>query len=127
MNKYFANFRVVGEIADMLLMREPKLRLQVDVSQDPPGHQETAFRKYPSRTTFTILDKTLIDDFLAQASIGCVVRLKGTITQSNYIPHRTSYIDTTLTVEGFTFLKKHHQGNDDGVTMRQGGPSYLVH
>lgn len=127
MNSYFAKFHVVGEIADLLLMREPKARLLVDVSQDLPGHEDTEFRKYPSRTTFTILDMSLINRFLVDASIGSVVCLKGRISQSNYIPHRTSYIDTTLAVESFSFVKKLHPGSEDGADPQQRASSLPIH
>jgi hypothetical protein len=105
MGSYFSTFHAIGEVADMLLLREPKLKLLVDISLDPPGHEETAFRKYPNRTSYSISARNLIDRFLAEVAIGKVVELHGRFSQSAYIPHKTAYIDTVFTIDSFTVVK----------------------
>ncbi len=106
MSKYFSGFQIVGEIADMLLLREPDRRLLVDISLDAPGHEKTSFKRHPTRTTFTIFDLHLIDRFMSTAATGDVVEATGSFSQSDYIPHRTSYIDTTFTLKDFKILEK---------------------
>ncbi|MFT5160251.1 MAG: hypothetical protein ACI861_000860 [Paracoccaceae bacterium] len=106
MKKYFSTFHVVGEVADILLQNEPARKLLVDISQDRPGHEKSSFRKHPNRSSFTIFDRELIDQFLAEITIGCVIEVSGGFTQSNYVPHKTTYIDTVFTVDDFSVLRK---------------------
>jgi hypothetical protein len=126
MRSYFSTFHAIGEVADMLLLREPKLKLLVDISLDPPGHEETAFRKYPNRTSYSISDRRLIDRFLSEAAIGKVVEMHGRYTQSAYIPHKTSYIDTVFTIDSFTIIKfKTHDSGPNTWDARHGTPRQL--
>jgi hypothetical protein len=105
MNNYISTFQAIGEVADILLLREPKLKLLVDISPDLPGHEDTAFRKYPNRTSYSICDKYMIDKFLAEVAIGKVIEVKGIFSQTSYIPHKTSYIDTVFLIEHFRIVK----------------------
>ena len=97
---------MVGEIADMLNLKHPEKKLLVDVSSDLPGHEIETVKKYPTRTTLTFIDDEMIEHVLSKASVGDVVKAKGTFTQTNYIPYRTTSIDTTFLVEKFTILEK---------------------
>lgn len=106
MPEYFCEFQIVGEVADMLLMKGPTERLLVDISTDAPGHEDAAFRKYPNRTTLTFEGAEMIADFLASCQIGDVVETSGGITQSEYVPYKTTYIDTVLKVSNFRKLQK---------------------
>lgn len=122
MSAYFMNFHVFGEIADFLLLKEPQRRLLVDVSTDiahrqKPGQangpesgqakgKQSGQRRHANRTTFTILDEDLIETFLNTMAIGDLAEATGTFSQSNYVPHKTSYIDTTFVLIDFQKLKK---------------------
>jgi len=106
MEQYDATFRIVGEIADMLLLRTPEEKLLVDLSVDPPGHEAHTHRKYPSRLACTVKDADLIRDILGNLRIGAVVEVSGSLRQSDYIPHKTSHIDTTLLLTSCRRLKR---------------------
>ena len=105
MDSYFAEFRVVGEVADCLHLKEPQERLLVDISPDAPGHEASAFRKYPTRISCTILDVDLIEAFLTDIKVGDVLDVRGSFTQSNYTPYRSTHIDTICLVRSFTKLR----------------------
>jgi len=105
MYKYFSMFNVVGEVADTKLFQEPEFKLLVDISQDPPGHESTSLRKYPNRTSFTIFDRSLAKRFMAEVKVGTIIEVSGTFSQSNYIPHHTTYIDTVFAIEDFSTPK----------------------
>ncbi len=106
MSAYFMNFHVFGEVADFLLVNEPQRRLLVDLSIDTAGQGDKAPRRHPNRTTFTILDAALIERFLNSVAIGDLTEATGTFSQSNYVPHKTSYIDTTFVMSSFRKLNK---------------------
>jgi hypothetical protein len=105
MVSYVAEFRVVGEIADWLHQKGPQEKLLVDISPDAPGHEAHVFRKYPTRISCTILDPDLIEAFLSEVSIGDVLDVRGSFTQSNYTPYRSTHIDTTCTIQSFRKLR----------------------
>lgn len=114
MSAYFLNFHIFGEVADFLLLKEPQRRLLVDISTDLSSQDG---RRHPNRTTFTILDETLIERFLGTMAVGDLAEARGTFAQSNYVPHKTSYIDTTFEMVEFKRLNKElyalrYQGHD---------------
>ena len=98
--RYFQTFKVLGEVADMMLIDRPERRLLIDISLEPavisPGRNP-----YPARTTFTLTDPDLMERFLTELSIGDVIEADGTFAQADYIPHRTTCIDTTFLMLGF--------------------------
>lgn len=98
--RFFQTFRVVGKVADLLLIDRPERRLLIDVSLEPavmsPGRNP-----YPSRTTFTLTDPELMERFLSEMSVGDIIDADGTFAQADYIPHRTTCIDTTFLMLGF--------------------------
>lgn len=95
MPRYFQSFRVFGEVADLLLLERPERRLLVDISLEPaqtaPGRNP-----YPHRTTFTLSDPVLMERFLGDVSLGDAIEAHGTFAQADYVPHRTTCIDTTF-------------------------------
>jgi hypothetical protein len=105
MNGYFLQFQIVGEVADMLLLDGADRRLLVDVSVDPPIEGEVHLRRYPNRATLTIRDEDVIRQFLSDVSVGDVAEASGSFSQSDYIPHRTTCIDTTFLVTRFRKLE----------------------
>jgi hypothetical protein len=106
MNNYFFAFETVGEIADLLLMTKPTKHLLLDISNDPPGHEKTSLRKYPSRTTFRVMDTDLITEILNTAVKGDTVSVKGAFSQSGYVPYRTTSIDTVFEIQEFKLMHK---------------------
>lgn len=95
MPRYFQSFRFFGEVADLLLLERPERRLLVDISLEPA--QDTPGRNpYPQRTTFTLSDPALMERFLGEISLGDAIEAHGTFSQTNYVPHRTTCIDTTF-------------------------------
>lgn len=95
MPRYFQSFKVFGEVADLMLLERPERRLLIDISLEPamntPGRNP-----YPRRTTFCLADPDLMERFLSEISIGDAIDAEGTFAQSDYIPHRTTCIDTTF-------------------------------
>jgi hypothetical protein len=106
MNNYYFAFETVGEIADLLLMTKPTTHLLLDISNDQPGHEQTSLRKYPSRTAFQVTDTDLINEILNTATKGDVVSVKGVFSQSSYVPHRTTSIDTVFEIQQFEVVHK---------------------
>lgn len=96
MSKYFMQFQVLGEVAGFLLLKEPEKRLLVDISTQAKDEGDSGQRPYPSRTCFSIFQEDLITAFLKQVSVGDTIKATGTFAQTNYVPHKTSYIDTTF-------------------------------
>jgi len=119
MIEYVTEYRVIGEVADLLLLKRPIRKLLVDISPDQPDHDATSFRRHPNRTTHTITDPALIAALSGELEIGDVVEVSGSFTQSNYIPYRTTHIDTTFLASKFQILVKAAQ-NLRQKTVRQG-------
>ncbi len=95
MRRYFQSFKVFGEVADLLLLERPERRLLVDISLEPALHVPGR-NPYPHRTTFCLTDLALMERFLSEIAIGDAVDAEGTFVQSDYVPHRTTCIDTTF-------------------------------
>ncbi len=119
MINYLSEFRIVGEIADSLHLKHPENKLLVDISTDLPGHEENAFRKYPNRTTLTILDNEIIQRVAGVFAVGDVIEATGSFQQSDYIPYRTTSIDTTFLVNDIKRLRK----TADKTPIRRSGRS----
>lgn len=101
MNLFFAEFRIVGEVADFLYHPEPQPRLLVDISIDEPvvGNSEVAPRT--RRIATEITNDILAGRFLDHISVGDEIELTGTFTQENYSPHNVAFVDTVFTVTKF--------------------------
>lgn len=97
---YFLTFRARGEVADMLLLGGEDPRLLVDLSTEPLSDDHGP-RRHTPRASFTITDPDLIRRFLAEVAIGDTAEAEGTLRQGDYLPHRTTCIDTVLTVQAF--------------------------
>ncbi|WP_434612957.1 hypothetical protein [Tabrizicola sp. M-4] len=95
MPRYFQSFKVFGEVADLMLLERPERRLLIDISLEP-AMNEPGRNPYPRRTTFCLADPDLMERFLSEISIGDAIDAEGTFAQSDYIPHRTTCIDTTF-------------------------------
>lgn len=115
MSVYFAEFRVVGEVANMLLLTTPVEKLYVDLSPDPPGHESDSYRKYPTRIACTITDNALIKSFLTGVKIGDLLDVRGSIIQSDYVPHKTTHIDTICLVSRFQRVKLINTRNNEKI------------
>lgn len=106
MINYFMKFQIIGEVADMLFLDGPEPRLLVDVSVDPAGSTDARGRRHPTRTCFSLFDKELIVSFQDQVEVGDIINANGSFSQADYIPHRTSHIDTTFHMLNFQRLRK---------------------
>ena len=95
MPRYFQTFKVFGEVADLMLLERPERRLLIDISLEP-ALQGPGRNPYPRRTTFCLTDMDLMERFLSEISIGDAIDAEGTFVQSDYVPHRTTCIDTTF-------------------------------
>lgn len=95
MVRYFQTFKLYAEVAEMLLLERPERRLLVDLSLEPAIDQPGR-NPYPHRTTYTLTDAFLIERFVNEVSTGDAIEAEGTFVQSDYIPHRTTCIDTTF-------------------------------
>lgn len=95
MPRYFQSFRVFGEVADLLLLERPERRLLVDISLEP-AQTGQGRNPYPQRSTFTLSDPSLMERFLGEVSLGDAIEAHGTFAQTDYVPHRTTCIDTTF-------------------------------
>lgn len=96
---YFLTFRARGEVAEILLLGGEQPRLLVDLSTEPL--EDDCSRRHTPRASFTITDAELIRRFLAEVQIGDMAEAEGSFRQGDYIPHRTTCIDTVLTVTAF--------------------------
>ncbi|MEY4696854.1 MAG: hypothetical protein RIT14_1282, partial [Pseudomonadota bacterium] len=127
MTRYFQTFRTRAEVADLLLLGHPERRLLVDLSPEParPQDADPALPRrnpYPQRTTYTLTDPDLIDRFLRDIRIGDVIEAAGDFTQSDYIPHRTTCIDTTFRMSDFRRLTRAERPVPAPATARPTGP-----
>ncbi|MEY4698225.1 MAG: hypothetical protein RIT14_2653 [Pseudomonadota bacterium] len=97
---YYLTFRAKGEVAEMLVLNGPQPRLLVDLSVEPLP-DDPARRFHTARASFTITDPDLMRRFLAEMKLGDVAEAEGTFLQSDYVPHRTTCIDTTFEMRDF--------------------------
>lgn len=102
---YFLTFRACGEVAEMLLLSGEEPRLLVDLSVEPV-YDDKGMRRHTPRATFTISDPELMRRFLAEMAVGDVAEAEGSFAQGDYLPHRTTYIDTTFTLLGYRRLSR---------------------
>lgn len=102
MTHYFMQFHVLGEVAEMLLLKEPEHRLLVDVSTETKEAAASVLRTYSTRTSFVIVCPHLIKVFTTEISVGDTIQATGAFSQTNYVPHKTSYIDTTFLMQEFS-------------------------
>ena len=92
MSRYFQSFKV---FADPVLLVD----LSMEPALDRPG-----CNPYPHRTTFSITDRSLIARFLQEMAVGDAIEAEGSFSQSDYVPHRTTCIDTTFLLSDFRRL-----------------------
>lgn len=98
---YYLHFRIRAEVAELLMLDHPTRRLLVDVSLDPVDTGARSHARPASRATLTIEDEDLIRRFLTELAPGDLAEASGTFHQTDYVPHRTTCIDTTFLVQDF--------------------------
>lgn len=103
MSRYFQSFKVFAEVAEYLLLDRADPVLLVDLSMEP-ALDRPGCNPYPHRTTFSITDRGLIARFIEQIAVGDAIEAEGTFSQSDYVPHRTTCIDTTFLLTEFRRL-----------------------
>lgn len=97
---YFLTFRARGEVAEMLLLGGEEPRLLVDLSTEPLA-DDMGPRRHTPRASFTITDPELIRRFLNEIKPGDIAEAEGAFQQGDYVPHRTTCIDTVFTIVNF--------------------------
>ncbi|WP_282157490.1 hypothetical protein [Shimia thalassica] len=124
---YFMRFQVVGEVAEMLLLENPERRLLVDISTDANTGDHGTGRRYENRTSFSIRCPLLIDVFRCEVSVGDVIQAAGTFSQTDYVPHKTSYIDTTFLMQDFSKFHQETARFRESHSVHSGYPSTFLH
>ncbi|SHJ10149.1 hypothetical protein SAMN05444000_10547 [Shimia gijangensis] len=127
MPDYFMQFQVFGEVAGFLLLKEPEKRLLVDISSLPRDLHAAKQRGYASRTCFSIFEEDLITGFLRQMSVGDTIKATGTFAQTNYVPHKTSYIDTTFHLLDFRKIDRNVGALEMNGQVIEPAPGAMVH
>lgn len=105
MHVYFAEFRIVGEVADFLYLQDPAPRLLVDMSIAPAQFANPMLPPYPQKISTEITNDMMAAKFLRGVSVGDVVELVGTFLQDGYAAHNTEFVDTTMTVTSYRPLE----------------------
>lgn len=105
MTNYFASFRIVGEVVEMLLCETPDARLLIDITAEAPKEGSEALG-YPWRSTFSILDADLIREFREKVGAGDVISAEGRFWQESYVPQGGLHIDTTFLLQSFSVVRK---------------------
>ena len=104
MTKYHANFCILGEVTDMLIPESNTSQLLIDISARPGGDQGAP--GFVHRTSFSVTDHDLITEIQGRISLGDVIEATGSFWQTGYVPHRTTYIDTTFCLSGYRLIQK---------------------
>jgi len=108
---YFQSFEVVAEVAHVLRRDGPQTTVYIDICTEPADGNLPNVLKYPSRTTLTVTDPTVLSRIPRDLGPGAVVRARGTFQQGSYVPYKTSQIDTTFELADLEVL-------DGGAPMR---------
>lgn len=104
MTNNYAKFCILGEVTEMLLPEKEVSRLLIDISAGPDEIHEA--KGFVYRTSFSVTDPELIEAILGQVSPGDVIEATGAFWQTGYVPHRTTYIDTTFRLSGYRLIRK---------------------
>lgn len=104
MNNYHATFCIVGEVTEMLMPECDTSRLLVDISARPGGDQ--GVQGFVHRTSFSVTNPDLIEEIQDRICLGDVIEATGSFWQTGYVPHRTTYIDTTFCLSGYQLIQK---------------------
>jgi hypothetical protein len=123
---YYLHFRIRAEVAEMLMLDHPTRRLLVDVSIDPVDVAVPSRPRPSSRATLTITDADLIQRFSSELMPGDVIEASGTFVQTDYVPHRTTCIDTTFLVQDYRRIDRAApRPTHRTVPLRiEGGPTF---
>ncbi len=105
MTNYFASFRIVGEVVEMLLCETSEPRLLIDIAAEAPKTEGDA-PAFVWKSTFSILDPELIRDFREKVGPGDVISAEGRFWQESYVPQGGQHVDTTFLLQSFTVERK---------------------
>ena len=101
MGVYFAEFRIVGEVADFKYVQTPCPKLLIDISIDDPTRPDSVLSRYSTRIAMEIGNDFLAGRFLRDVTVGDAVEMTGNFAQSGYAPHDLTYVDTVFSVTAF--------------------------
>ena len=105
MTNYFASFRIVGEVVEMLLCETPEARLLIDIAAEAPNTGADT-PTFPWKSTFSILDPELIREFREKVGPGDVISAEGRFWQESYVPQGGVHVDTTFLLQSFNVVRK---------------------
>jgi hypothetical protein len=105
MTNYFASFRIVGEVVEMLQCEGPDARLLIDISAEAPKEDADA-PNFVWKSTFSILDPDLIREFREKVGAGDVISAEGRFWQESYVPQGGVHVDTTFLLQSFSVVRK---------------------
>lgn len=101
MGMFFAEFRIVGEVADFKYVQTPCPKLLIDISIEEPNNHDSLLKRYPTRIATEIGNDFLAGRFLRDISVGDAIELTGTFAQTGYMPHDLTYVDTVFAVTAY--------------------------
>jgi len=104
MKNYHASFCILGEVVEMLYLRESIPRLLIDISARPETEVEPT--DFVHRTTFSVFDPKLINDLRVQISSGDVIEATGSFWQLGYVLNKSGVIDTTFRLTAFRLIER---------------------
>lgn len=125
MPRYHARFSILGEVTEMLFTDTPSPRLMIDISARPAPDSETPGFSY--RTSFTALEKSLIDSLQDEVVPGDVIEATGSFWQTGYLPHPKGRIDTTFCLTGFRMVEKRDEGAERYNPFEGLTPEPVIH
>ncbi len=103
MSRYFQSFKLYAEVAEFLLLDRDEPVLLVDLSLEP-ALDRPGCNPYPHRITHSVTEIARSPRFLQELSVGAAIEAQGSFSQSDYIAHRTTCIDTTFLLADFRKL-----------------------
>ena len=98
---FIAEFKIIGQIVNFKFVQSPLPKLLVDIAIEPSGKTRDGIPSCPKRISTEISHDLLAGQFLKQVSIGEMVELTGTFSQSGYQAENGNIIDTIFSVSAF--------------------------
>jgi hypothetical protein len=127
MHTYFAEFRIVGEVADFLYLQDPGPRLLVDMSIAPAQSSNPMLPPYPHKLATEITNDLMAAKFLREVAVGDVIELTGTFSQDGYSVHDKEFVDTAMTVTAYRALQKPSKALESTFGQLSSFSTTLVH
>lgn len=101
MGAFFAEFRIIGEVVDYRYVQSPCPKLLIDISIEEPGRPDSGLTLAPARIATEIGNDFLAGRFLRDVAIGDAIEITGTFSQTGYMPHDLTYVDTIFAITAY--------------------------